>query len=82
MICLHLQDTTNSSDNQHDSTDTSRATFDANTTTLMQGMEEGFDGNIYSYADHLQQYFREIRNLFSNKESVVFRDFGGNDYRL
>ena len=25
---------------------------------------------------------REIRNLFSDKGSVAFRDFGGNDYRL
>ena len=31
---------------------------------------------------HEQQYVREIRNLFSDKKSVVFRDFGGNDYRL
>ena len=29
-----------------------------------------------------QQYVREIRNLFSDKESVVVRDFAGNDYRL
>ena len=29
-----------------------------------------------------QQYVREVRNLFSDKESVGFRDFGGNDPRL
>ena len=29
-----------------------------------------------------KQHVREKRNLFSNKESVVFRDFGGNDYRV
>ena len=30
----------------------------------------------------LEQFIREIRNGFCYKESVVFRDFGGNDDRL
>ena len=29
-----------------------------------------------------EQFVREIRNGLWDKESVVFRDFGGNDYRL
>ena len=29
-----------------------------------------------------KQYVREIRNGLWDKESVVFRDFGDNDYRL
>ena len=28
------------------------------------------------------QYVRKIRNIFSDKESVVFRNFGGNHHRL
>ena len=31
---------------------------------------------------HVEQYVREIRNGLRDKESVVFRDCGGNDYRL
>ena len=34
------------------------------------------------HRNDIKQYVREIRNLFSDKESVVFRDLGGNDYRL
>ena len=29
-----------------------------------------------------KQYVRKIRNGLSDKESVFFCDFGGNDYRL
>ena len=37
-----------------------------------------FDGTIID----IKQYVREIRNGLWDKESVVFRDFGDNDYRL
>ena len=32
--------------------------------------------------DYSKQYVREIRNGLWDEESVVFRDFGGNDHRL
>ena len=32
--------------------------------------------------DHFQQYVHENRNGLCDKESVVFRDIGGNDHRL
>ena len=35
---------------------------------------------------HVEQYVRKIRDIFSDKEYqwvfAVYRDFGGNDYRL
>ena len=37
-----------------------------------------FDGTIID----IKQYVREIRNLLSDRESVVFRNFVGNGHRL
>ena len=38
--------------------------------------------NRPSWPKWSKQYVGETRNLFSDKKSVIFRDFGGNDHRL
>ena len=48
-----------------------------------QLVAELFDlSNRFCPMMYIQQYVREIRSLFSDKESVVFRDFGDKNYRL